>query len=104
MKEIDAREAALAGCSLVQGGAELSLCGEGVVEGSEVCVDGFMDDCGSCNATCSGFVYAASVEFFLGWLEEADEDGDFGMVAGALYKMPTSSVAPEVFDIERAGQ
>ncbi|MGB2984339.1 MAG: FG-GAP-like repeat-containing protein, partial [Phycisphaerae bacterium] len=27
-------------------------CGDGVVEGAEVCDDGFTDDCGTCNADC----------------------------------------------------
>ncbi|MGB2986193.1 MAG: hypothetical protein WBE26_09950, partial [Phycisphaerae bacterium] len=28
-------------------------CGDGVVEGAEVCDDGFTDDCGTCNADCT---------------------------------------------------
>jgi hypothetical protein len=31
-----------------------SSCGNGVVEGSEACDDGFKDACGACNATCTG--------------------------------------------------
>jgi hypothetical protein len=30
------------------------VCGNGVVEGSESCDDGWADECGACNATCSG--------------------------------------------------
>jgi len=35
------------------GGAQ-SVCGDGEAEGDELCDDGFEDDCGTCNADCSG--------------------------------------------------
>ena len=31
-----------------------AVCGDGIVEGDEACDDGFTDDCGSCNADCTG--------------------------------------------------
>jgi len=48
----------------------------------------------------SGFVYAGVVDFFLDWLEDADEE-TFGLVAAALAKMPLTAISPKVLDVER---
>ena len=48
----------------------------------------------------SGNVTAGLIEFFLGWLEQTDDESDFGGIVGTLCSMP--SYAEEVCDIERA--
>ncbi|HEY6073541.1 MAG TPA: hypothetical protein VIV15_09160 [Anaerolineales bacterium] len=48
----------------------------------------------------SGFIYANTVDFYLDWLEDADES-DFGTVAGTLAAMPRTAFHLEVLDVER---
>ncbi len=48
----------------------------------------------------SGFVYASQVEFYLDWLDEANEE-DFPHVAAGLAKLPRQSRVQKVLDVER---
>jgi hypothetical protein len=52
----------------------------------------------------SGFTYAATVEFFLDWLEDAqarDEESEFGLVAAAIANARVQPQHPKVLDVER---
>lgn len=51
------------------------------------------------NAT-TGVVHASHIEFFLDWLEDADES-EFGAIAGALVRLARASSYPKVVDIQR---
>ncbi len=62
------------------------------------------DELGTVSRAHSGFVFAATVEFWLAWLEELPGNADdfrFGCVAAALANIGDSAHAPEVFDGER---
>lgn len=51
-----------------------------------------------------GFLYAATVEFYLSWLEDLKgdyNDAIFGLIASALHNMAQNSSAPFVTSIER---
>ena len=48
----------------------------------------------------SGFVYAGVIDFYLDWLEDAEE-ADFGAIAGTLARMASSPAVPKVLDVER---
>ncbi|HEY7429056.1 MAG TPA: hypothetical protein VH682_32800 [Gemmataceae bacterium] len=48
----------------------------------------------------SGNVTAGLIEFFLGWLEQTDDESDFGGIVGTLCRMP--AYAEQIHDIERA--
>jgi hypothetical protein len=50
----------------------------------------------------SGLVTVGLVEFLLDWLEQADNEGDFGAVVAAFCKMPELSTQGAVAEIERA--
>lgn len=48
----------------------------------------------------SGNITAGLIEFFLNWLEQTDDESDFGGIVGTLCRM--NSYAEEVRDVERA--
>jgi hypothetical protein len=50
----------------------------------------------------SGYASAGLIDFFLGWLEQTDDEGDFGGVLGTMCRMPQIVRDGVVKDIERA--
>jgi hypothetical protein len=51
--------------------------------------------------TSSGFVTVALIEYFLSWLEQTEDENDFGGILGTLCRMPSVSRGGMVADIER---
>jgi len=50
----------------------------------------------------SGFVYASTIDFLLGWLEKADDERDYGSIAAALASYPIRPKRiPLVLDVMR---
>ena len=50
----------------------------------------------------SGFVYASTIDFLLGWLEATNDDWDYGAIAAALASYPIRQKRiPLVLDVER---
>jgi len=50
----------------------------------------------------SGFVYASTIEFLLGWLERTDDEADYGSIAAALVLCTVRQKnSPFVLDVER---